>query len=98
MKKYRGRIIAAAMIAAALVFVYWWGGNSPALHGWRVQENRVESTVKNDKPQNNKIKQTEKNEDKAENTETFEGEEKKLFYPKTALLPKTGRKNPTILR
>ena len=87
MKKYRGRIIAAAMIAAVLVFVYWWGGNSPALHGWRVQENRVESTVKNDKPQNNKIKQTEKNEDKAENTETFEGEEKKQ---EKTVLPENG--------
>lgn len=57
MKKYRGKIIAAAVVAAVLVFVYWWGGNSPALHGWKVAENQAESTIKDDKPQENKKEQ-----------------------------------------
>ncbi len=37
MKKYRNRIIAGIFVAIILIAVYWWGGNSPGLHGWEAE-------------------------------------------------------------
>ena len=28
----------AAAVLGLLAFVYWWGGNAPSLHGWRIAE------------------------------------------------------------
>ncbi len=35
-KKNKNKIIVAAAVLIALVFVFWWGGNSPNLHGWNI--------------------------------------------------------------
>lgn len=35
MKKYKNRIILGLIIAFVLALVYWWGGDSPSLHGWK---------------------------------------------------------------
>ena len=38
MRKHKNKIIAGIVIALVLVFVYWWGGNSPGLRGWSLKE------------------------------------------------------------
>lgn len=35
MRKYKNKIIAGIIIVFVLAFVYWWGGNSPGLRGWK---------------------------------------------------------------
>lgn len=38
MKKYKNKIIIGFIVILILAFAYWWGGNSPQLHGWRSQD------------------------------------------------------------
>lgn len=38
MKKHKSKILAGIVIALVLVFVYWWGGNSPGLRGGKPEE------------------------------------------------------------
>ncbi|MBQ8525639.1 MAG: DUF4430 domain-containing protein [Clostridia bacterium] len=37
MKKHKNKIIAGAVIALVLIFVYWWGGDAPGLRGLNMQ-------------------------------------------------------------
>ncbi|MDD4688411.1 MAG: DUF4430 domain-containing protein [Eubacteriales bacterium] len=37
MRNHKWKIIWSIVIIALLVFTYWWGGNSPSLHGWTVK-------------------------------------------------------------
>ena len=46
MKKYKNKIITSVIIAAVLVFVYWWGGDAPGLRGWELNTgNDIEQTA-----------------------------------------------------
>ncbi len=36
--RYKKQILLAAAVLGLLAFVYWWGGNAPSLHGWRIAE------------------------------------------------------------
>lgn len=47
-KKHRNKIIAAAVAAVVLAFTFWWGGNSPGLHGWHTDkpEEKVSAAAK----------------------------------------------------
>lgn len=38
MKKHKNKIIIGFIVILILAFAYWWGGNSPQLHGWRSQD------------------------------------------------------------
>lgn len=33
LKQYKNKMLAAVIVTAALLFTFWWGGNSPGLHG-----------------------------------------------------------------
>lgn len=96
MKKYRGKIIAAAVVALVLVFVYWWGGNSPALHGWKVAEKQAESTVKNDNPQTGKEEQSEDKAEDKNSEETADTAQKQpdQTVPEFAATPENRPQNP----
>jgi hypothetical protein len=37
LKKHKTKIIIAAAVAIILGISFWWGGDAPALHGWRVE-------------------------------------------------------------
>ena len=39
MAKYKGKILRAAVVVAALVFTFWWGGNAPGLQGFKIEKN-----------------------------------------------------------
>lgn len=39
MRKHKNKIIIGVIIAVALAFVFWWGGDAPGLHGLNPQEN-----------------------------------------------------------
>lgn len=41
MRKHKNKILTGVVIIIILTFVYWWGGNSPALRGWKVNQNEV---------------------------------------------------------
>lgn len=36
--RYKKQILLAAAVLGLLAFAYWWGGNAPSLHGWRVAD------------------------------------------------------------
>lgn len=44
MKKYIKGIAAALFACAILVFAFWWGGDSPSLHGFEVKEKEAVPT------------------------------------------------------
>lgn len=49
MKKYKNRIILGLIIVFVLTLVYWWGGDSPSLHGWKPESyDSAVSTAIND--------------------------------------------------
>ncbi len=37
MKKHKNKIICGILLAAILIFAYWWGGNTPGARGWNPQ-------------------------------------------------------------
>lgn len=37
MRKQKNKIIVGVVTVAVLVFAFWWGGDSPGLHGWKPQ-------------------------------------------------------------
>ena len=37
-KKNKNKVIIGAVIAAVLVFAFWYGGDAPGLKGWKVNE------------------------------------------------------------
>lgn len=40
MKKYKKQIFVGIAVLAVLVFAFWYGGNSPSLHGWDVTDSK----------------------------------------------------------
>lgn len=42
--RYKKQILLAAAVLGLLAFVYWWGGNAPSLHGWRITEDAPKAT------------------------------------------------------
>ena len=36
MKRYRNKLILAVSVFIVLLITFWWGGNSPGLHGWNI--------------------------------------------------------------
>lgn len=47
MKKYKNKIIAGIVIAAVLAFTFWWGGDSPELHGWNPKNDNNRNQTEN---------------------------------------------------
>lgn len=47
MKKHKNKIIIGAVIAALLAFAFWYGGDAPALRGWKPQPQESVKTVQN---------------------------------------------------
>ncbi len=45
MKKYIKPIIISLLTIALLVFVYWWGGDSETLHGWKADKPKSAMTA-----------------------------------------------------
>ena len=39
MRKYKNKIAAGAIIAIVLSVAFWYGGNSPGVHGWKIWQN-----------------------------------------------------------
>lgn len=50
MKKYK--IITAVSVAAVLIFSFWYGGNSPKLHGFDIQTEKTENINKTEESEN----------------------------------------------
>lgn len=47
MRKYKNKIAAGAIIAIALLLAFWYGGNGPGLHGWKIQHDTETHTSQN---------------------------------------------------
>lgn len=43
MAKHKNKIIAVGVILVVLAALFWWGGNSPGLHGWTVGDNKTQT-------------------------------------------------------
>ena len=84
MRKHKIRIIAGIIIAIALVFVFWYGGDAPGLHGWTPQPEENVVVIQNDESADTEIKQektfgdtTVKEENKLQKQENTDVTEKK---------------------
>lgn len=44
-KKYKNKIIISVLLAVFLIFTFWWGGDSPALHGFEINPNNLDSEM-----------------------------------------------------
>ncbi len=53
MKKNKFKIIATIIAVAALVFAFWWGGDSPNSHGWSVKSGQSRERVQAENEKNN---------------------------------------------
>ena len=60
MSKHKNKIIAGVVIAILLAFVFWYGGDAPGLRGWTPQPKEDVTTVQNDEPTKEEIKEAEK--------------------------------------
>lgn len=60
MKKYKNKIIAGAIIALVLAFVFWQGGDAPMLRGWTPEPKENLNVVQNDEPAKEELSETEK--------------------------------------
>ena len=60
MSKHKNKIIAGVVIAIVLAFVFWYGGDAPGLRGWTPQPKEDVTTVQNDEPTKEEIKEAEK--------------------------------------
>lgn len=60
MKKYKNKIIAGAIIALVLAFVFWQGGDAPMLRGWTPDPKENLNVVQNDEPAKEELSETEK--------------------------------------
>ena len=82
MKKYKGKIIVSVLVAAVLIFTFWWGGNAPNLSGADTNDKKasasenIENTpkekpeiIKADEKAQSREKSNEKKDEKADYTE-----------------------------
>ena len=60
MSKHKNKIIAGVVIAIVLAFVFWYGGDAPGLRGWTPQPKEDVTTVQNNEPTKEEIKEAEK--------------------------------------
>lgn len=60
MRKHKNKIIAGAIIAIVLAFVFWYGGDAPELRGWIPEIEETVSVVQNTEPTKDDIKEAEK--------------------------------------
>ena len=60
MRKHKNKIIAGIIIAIVLTFAFWYGGDAPGLRGWTPQPKEDVTTVQNDEPTKEEIKEAEK--------------------------------------
>lgn len=63
MKKYKNKIIAGAVIALVLAFVFWWGGDAPDLRGWSPNVNQVQTKAPSKALKNSMVANSERNEE-----------------------------------
>lgn len=50
MKKHKNKIIAGVIITIFLAFIFWYGGDSPSLHGWTPESSQPVDTVQSTQP------------------------------------------------
>ena len=63
MKKYKNKIIAGAVIALVLAFVFWWGGDAPDLRGWSPNVNQVQTEAPSKALKNDMVADSDRNEE-----------------------------------
>lgn len=93
LKKYKFKLIAFLFITAVLCFSFWWGGNSPSLHGWNVNELNSENI---DLPQSENVKTDEisENENALPDTdETIQNGNENFALAKIAVTDKAQNSN-----
>lgn len=60
MRKHKNKIITGIIIAFVLAFVFWYGGDAPALRGWIPEPKEDVAVVQNDEPVKEEIEEAEK--------------------------------------
>lgn len=60
MRKHKNKIITGVIIAIILSFVFWYGGDAPALRGWTPEFEQDVAVVQNDNPAKEEVSNAEK--------------------------------------